>query len=93
MCIGSLSRPIILTHTKTQPRTDFHLLALACWSCLTWLHQILKYCENTNRLSQRNMGIKEYRQKMELYMTRAGIREDETVTVVRFMSDLSLEIR
>jgi len=39
------------------------------------------------------MGIKEYRQKMELYMTRAGIREDETVTVVRFMSDLSLEIR
>jgi len=48
MCIGSLSRLIILTHTKTQPRTDFHLLALACWSCLAWLHQILKYCENTN---------------------------------------------
>jgi len=30
---------------------------------------------------------------MELYMMRIGIREDETMTVARFMSGLSLEIR
>jgi len=46
-----------------------------------------------HRLSQRNMSIKEYRQKIELYMIRVGIREDETVTVARFMSGLSLHIR
>ena len=45
------------------------------------------------RLSQRNMSIEEYRQKMELYMMRVGIREDETVTIARFISGLSLEIR
>jgi len=39
------------------------------------------------------MSIKENRQKMELYMIRVGIREDETVTVARFMSGLSLDIR
>jgi len=55
MCIGSLSRPIILTHTKTLPRTHFHLLALACWLCLAWLHQILKYCENTNIKLETNL--------------------------------------
>jgi len=46
-----------------------------------------------HRLNQRNMSIKEYRQKMELYMMGLGIRKYETVTVARFMSDLSLEIR
>ena len=30
---------------------------------------------------------------MELYMIRVGIREDENVTVARFLSGLSLEIR
>jgi len=39
------------------------------------------------------MSIEEYRQKMELYMIRTGIREDENVTVARFLSGLSLEIR
>jgi len=39
------------------------------------------------------MSIEEYRQKMELYMMRAGTREDESVTVARFLSGLSLEIR
>jgi len=44
-----------------------------------------------HRLSQRNMSIEEYREKMELYMMRARIRQDETMA--RFTSGLSLEIR
>jgi len=39
------------------------------------------------------MSIEEYRQKMELYMMRAGIREDESITLARFLSELSLNIR
>jgi len=39
------------------------------------------------------MSIEEYRQKIELYMMRTGIREEENVTVARFLSGLSLEIR
>jgi len=37
------------------------------------------------------MSIEEYREKMELYMMRARIRQDETMA--RFTSGLSLEIR
>jgi len=39
------------------------------------------------------MKVEEYRQKMELYMMRAGIREFEDTTIARFLSCLSLEIR
>ena len=49
--------------------------------------------DKLHRLNQKNMSIEEYRQKMELYMMRAGIREEENVTVARFLSGLSLEIR
>jgi len=49
--------------------------------------------DKLHRLNQKNMSIKEYRQKMELYMMRAGIKEDENVTVAIFLSGLSLEIR
>ena len=45
------------------------------------------------RLQQRNMSVEEYRQKMELYMMRASIREDETTTIARFLSGLNLKIR
>jgi len=38
------------------------------------------------------MSVEEYRQKIELYMMRVGIREENT-TIARFMSGLSLEIR
>jgi len=44
-------------------------------------------------LNQKNMSIEKYRQKMEFYMMRAGIREHENVTAARFLSGLSLEIR
>jgi len=39
------------------------------------------------------MSVEEYSQKMELYKVRTAIREDETGTVARFMSSLSLKIR
>ena len=39
------------------------------------------------------MKVEEYRQKMELYMMRAGIKESEDTTIARFLSGLSLEIR
>ena len=39
------------------------------------------------------MSVEEYRQKMELYMMRASIREEEDTTIARFLSGLSLEIR
>jgi len=45
------------------------------------------------KLHQQNMSIEEYKQKMELYMMRAGIREEKHVPIVRFLSNLSLEIR
>ena len=39
------------------------------------------------------MSVEEYRQKMELYMMRASIREEEDTTIAKFLSGLSLEIR
>jgi len=48
--------------------------------------------DKLHRLHQKNMSIEEYRQKMELYMMRVGIRE-ENVTIARFLSGLSLETR
>jgi len=49
--------------------------------------------EKLQRLQQKNMSVEEYRQKMELYMMRASIREEEPTTIVRFLSGLNLEIR
>jgi len=49
--------------------------------------------DKLHRLNQKNMSIEEYNQKMELYMMRVGIREEENVTIARFLSGLSLEIR
>nr|KYP55838.1 hypothetical protein KK1_002063 [Cajanus cajan] len=45
------------------------------------------------RLQKRHMSIEEYRQIMELYMMSAGIREEENLTIARFLSGLNLEIR
>ena len=36
--------------------------------------------DKLQRLQQRTMSVEEYRKKMELYMMRASIREDETTT-------------
>jgi len=39
------------------------------------------------------MSVEEYRQKIELYMMRASIKEEETTTISRFLSGPSLVIR
>ena len=49
--------------------------------------------DKLQRLQQKNLSVEEYRQKMELYMMRASIREEEDTTIARFLSGLSLEIR
>jgi len=49
--------------------------------------------DKLQRLQQKNMSVEEYRKKMEFYMMRASIREEETTTISRFLSGLSLEIR
>uniref|UniRef100_A0A151UGW3 Retrotransposon gag domain-containing protein n=1 Tax=Cajanus cajan TaxID=3821 RepID=A0A151UGW3_CAJCA len=45
------------------------------------------------RLHQKNMTVEEYRQTIELYLIRAGIREEENITIARFLSGLTFEIR
>jgi len=49
--------------------------------------------DKLQRLQQKSMSGEEYRQKMELYMMRASIREEETTTIARFLSGVNLEIR
>jgi len=49
--------------------------------------------DKLRRLQPKNMSVEEYRQKIELYMMRAFIREEETTTIARFLSGLNLEIR
>uniref|UniRef100_A0A151UED0 Retrotransposon gag domain-containing protein n=1 Tax=Cajanus cajan TaxID=3821 RepID=A0A151UED0_CAJCA len=41
--------------------------------------------DKLQRLQQKNMSVEEYRQKMKLYLMRAGIREDERLTIARFL--------
>ena len=84
-----------------RDRLLHHEPAIAYWNDLksalrrrnipSYYHRELM--DKLHRLNQKNMSIEEYRQKMELYMMRTGIREDENVTVARFLSGLSLEIR
>ncbi|KOM25739.1 hypothetical protein LR48_Vigan181s001700 [Vigna angularis] len=49
--------------------------------------------DKLHRLQQRNMSVEEYRQKLELLMLRAGIKEEERFTIARFQSGLNYEIR
>nr|KYP61931.1 hypothetical protein KK1_016446 [Cajanus cajan] len=49
--------------------------------------------DKLQRLQQKNMSVEEYRQKMELYLMRAGIREEERLTIARFLSGLNFDIR
>ena len=84
-----------------RDRLLHHEPAIAYWNDLksalrrrnipSYYHRELM--DKLHRLNQKNMSIEEYRQKMELYMMRTGIREDENVTLARFLSGLSLEIR
>ena len=49
--------------------------------------------DKLQRLQQRTMSVEEYRQKMELYMMKASIRESESTITARFLSGLNLDIR
>ena len=49
--------------------------------------------DKLQRLQQKTMSVEEYRQKMELYMMRASIRESKPTTLARFLSGLNLEIK
>jgi len=49
--------------------------------------------DKLQRLQQKTMNVEEYRQKMEIYMMRASIRESEPTTIARFLSGLNLENR
>ncbi|XP_068477273.1 uncharacterized protein [Phaseolus vulgaris] len=49
--------------------------------------------DKLQRLQQKTISVEEYKQKMELYMMRASIRESESTTIARFLSGLNLEIR
>jgi len=49
--------------------------------------------DKLQRPKKKNMSVEEYRQKMELYMMKVGIREEKNTTISRFLSDLNLEIR
>ena len=39
------------------------------------------------------MSIEEYKQKMELYIMRVGIEEEEELTITRFLSGLNYNIK
>nr|KYP65386.1 hypothetical protein KK1_011619 [Cajanus cajan] len=49
--------------------------------------------DKLQRLQRKNMSVEEYRQKMELYLMRAEIREEERFTIARFLSGLNFDIR
>nr|KYP64928.1 hypothetical protein KK1_019541 [Cajanus cajan] len=49
--------------------------------------------DKLQRLQQKNMSVEEYRQKMELYLMRVGIKEEERLTIARFLSGLNFDIR
>jgi len=49
--------------------------------------------DKLQRLQQKNMSVEEYRQKLELYMMRAGIGQGEETTISRFLSGINLDIR
>nr|KYP32027.1 hypothetical protein KK1_047391 [Cajanus cajan] len=49
--------------------------------------------DKLQRLQQNNLSVEEYRQKMELYLMRVGIREEERLTIARFLSGFNFEIR
>jgi len=87
--------------TLMRDRSLHHELVITYWNDLksalrrrhipSYYHK--KLMDKLYRLNQKNTSVEEYRQKMELYMMRVGIREDESITVARFLSGLSLEIR
>jgi len=52
-------------------------------------YYIRELMNKLQRLQQRNLFVEEYKQKMELLMMRAGIIEEEAITISRFLSGLN----
>jgi len=48
--------------------------------------------QKLQRLQQRDMSVEEYRQRMELLMLRANIRDEPRLTIVRFQSGINIGI-
>jgi len=95
--LANLSIQIHAMHWWTALVRDRHLhneQAITYWNDLksalrhrhisSYYHKDL--IDKLHRLSQKNMSLEEYRQRMELYMMRARIREEELITIARFMS-------
>ncbi|XP_052725960.1 uncharacterized protein LOC108320710 [Vigna angularis] len=84
-----------------QERLRQRLPPIKYWNDLTnalWKRHMPSYykrelMDKLQRLQQQSMSVEEYRQKMELYMMRAGITEGEETTLARFLSGLNLDIR
>jgi len=80
-------------HHKEPPITYWNDL----WGALRRRHIHSYYdrelMDKIQRLQQKNMSVEEYRRKIELYIMRETIREEENAIISRFLSGLSLEIR
>ena len=48
--------------------------------------------DKLQRLKQGSMGVEEYSQQMELRFLRAGLREEERISIARFLSGLNMEV-
>nr|KYP51164.1 hypothetical protein KK1_026972 [Cajanus cajan] len=51
-----------------------------------------EFMNKLQRLQQKNMSVEEYRQKMELYLMRAGIRKEERLTIARDLVQLCIRV-
>jgi len=49
--------------------------------------------DKLQRLRQGSMSVEEYRQQMELFLLRVGLREEEKPSISRFLSGLNMEVR
>jgi len=78
---SALVRVRRLYHEPSIEYWNDHISALRHRHIPSYYH--IELMDKLHRLNQRNMSVEEYRQQMKLYMMRAGIREDESVTIAR----------
>ena len=53
----------------------------------------MELMDKLQRLRQGSMSVEEYRQQMELLLLRAGLREEERISIARFLSGLNMKVR
>ena len=49
--------------------------------------------DKLQRLRQGSMSVEEYRKQMELLLLRAGLKEEERISIDRFLSGLNMKVR